>query len=99
MSPVKLAGADDLQPLSTALPGFDVAPRLFLLAPAGLPQPIADRLGEAARTVMSAPDLAPAAAAQGAVPAFIAGPALGASLAEESARWAQVIRSQKISAE
>ena len=99
MSPVKLAGADDLQPLSTALPGFDVAPRLFLLAPAGLPQPIADRLGEAARTVMSAPDLTPAAAAQGAVPAFIAGPALGASLAEESARWAQVIRSQKISAE
>ena len=99
MSPVKLAGADDLQSLSTALPGFDVAPRLFLLAPAGLPQPIADRLGEAARTVMSAPDMAPAAAAQGAVPAFIAGPALGASLAEESARWAQVIRSQKISAE
>ena len=99
MSPVKLAGADDLQPLSTALPGFDVAPRLFLLAPAGLPQPIADRLGEAARTVMSAPDMAPAAAAQGAVPAFIPGSALGASLAEESARWAQVIRSQKISAE
>ena len=62
-------------------------------------QPIADRLGEAARTVMSAPDMAPAAAAQGAVPTFIAGPALGASLAEESARWAQVIRSQKISAE
>ena len=99
MSPVKLAGADDLQPLSSALPGFDVAPRLFLLAPAGLPQPIADRLGEAARTVMSAPDLAPAAAAQGAVPAFVAGTALGASLAEESARWGQVIRSQKISTE
>ena len=99
MSPVKLAGADDLQPLSNALPGFDVAPRLFLLAPAGLPQPITDRLGEAARTVMSAPDLATAAAAQGAVPAFVAGTALGASLAEESARWAQVIRSQKISAE
>ncbi len=99
MSPVKLAGADDLLPLSTALPGFDVAPRLFLLAPAGLPQPIADRLGESARTVMSAPDLATAAAAQGAVPAFVAGPALGASLVEESARWAQVIRSQKINAE
>ncbi|MDB5947302.1 MAG: transporter substrate-binding protein [Ramlibacter sp.] len=99
MSPVKLAGADDLQSLSTALPGFDVAPRLFLLAPAGLPQPVAERLGEAVRTVMAAPDLAPAAAAQGAVPAFVPASALAASLAEESARWRQVIRSQKISAE
>lgn len=99
MSPVKLSGADDLQSLSTALPGFDAAPRLFLLAPAGLPQPVADRLGEAARIVMAAPDLAPAAAAQGAVPAYLPGAALGTSLAEESARWARVIRSQKISSE
>jgi tripartite-type tricarboxylate transporter receptor subunit TctC len=99
MSPVKLAGAEDLQSLSTALPGFDVAPRLFLLAPAGLPQPIADRLGEAVRVVMAAPDLASIAAAQGAVPAYVPASALGASLAEESARWRQVIRSQKITAE
>lgn len=54
MSQVKLLGADDLQSLATALPGFDAAPRLFLLAPAGLPQPVADRLGEAARIVMAA---------------------------------------------
>lgn len=99
MSPVKLAGADDLQALATALPGFDVAPRLFLLAPAGLPQAIAERLGEAVRVVMAAPDLAAASAAQGAVPAFVPANVLGASLAEESARWRQVIRSQKISAE
>jgi tripartite-type tricarboxylate transporter receptor subunit TctC len=99
MSPVKLPGADGLLPLSTALPGFDVAPRLFLLAPAGLPQPIAERLGEAVRIVMAAPDLPLAAAAQGAVPAFMPASALGASLVEESGRWAQVIRSQKISAE
>ena len=99
MSPVKLAGADDLQSLSTALPGFDVAPRLFLLAPAGLPRPIAERLGDAVRAVMAAPDLASAAAAQGAVPAFVPASALGPSLAGESIRWRQVIRSQKISTE
>ncbi|MDQ6882021.1 MAG: tripartite tricarboxylate transporter substrate-binding protein [Pseudomonadota bacterium] len=99
MSPVKLAGADDLQSLSTALPGFDVAPRLFLLAPAGLPQPIAERLGEAVRAVMAAPDLASAAAAQGAVPAFVPAGALGPSLAGESARWRQLIRARKISVE
>ncbi len=99
MSPVRLAGADDLQSLATALPGFDVAPRLFLLAPAGLPQQIAERLGDAVRAVMAAPDLASAAAAQGAVPAFVPASALGPSLAGESIRWRQVIRSQKISAE
>ena len=99
MSPVQLAGADHLLPLSSALPGFDVAPRLFLLAPAGLPPAIVERLGEAVKTVMAAPDLAPAAAAQGAVPAFVAASALGASMAEESVRWGQLVRSQKISAE
>ena len=99
MSPVKLMGADGLQSLSTALPGFDVAPRQFLLAPAGLPSSVGERLAEAVRVVMAAPDLGPAAAAQGAVPAFVAASALAASLAEESARWGQVIRSQKISAE
>jgi tripartite-type tricarboxylate transporter receptor subunit TctC len=99
MSPVRLVGADDLLPLATALPGFDAAPRLFLLAPAGLPQAVANRLGDAVRVVMAAPDLATSAAAQGAVPAYLPGPALGASLAEESARWAQVIKRQKISAE
>ena len=99
MSPVKLVGADGLQSLSTALPGFDAAPRLFLLAPAGLPPPVAERLAEAVRVVMAAPDLWPAAAAQGAVPAFVAASALAASLAEESARWGEVIRSQRISAE
>ena len=99
MSPVKLVGADGLQSLSTALPGFDAAPRLFLLAPAGLPPPVAERLAEAVRVVMAATDLGPAAAAQGAVPAFVAASALAASLAEESARWGEVIRSQRISAE
>ena len=99
MSPVKLVGADGLQSLSTALPGFDAAPRLFLLAPAGLPPPVAERLAEAVRVVMAAPDLWPAAAAQGAVPAFVAASALAASLTEESARWGEVIRSQRISAE
>ncbi len=99
MSPVKLGGADDLLPLASALPGFDAAPRLFLLGPAGMPQAVADRLGEAARVVMAAPDMASVAAAQGAVPAFVPGSALAASLSEESARWAKVIRSQKISVE
>ena len=80
------------------LPGFSAVPRLFLLAPAGTPQAIVDRLSEATRTVMAAPDIAPAAAQLGAVPAFLPAAALAPDLQAESSAWAQVIRDQKISA-
>jgi tripartite-type tricarboxylate transporter receptor subunit TctC len=99
MSNDKLAGAEDVPALSTAVPGIDVAPRLFLLAPAGTPAAIVEKLSEAVRHVMMAPDMAQAAAAQGAVPDFLPAAALGASLAQESARWGRVIREQKISAQ
>lgn len=99
MSPVKIAGAEDLAPLADALPGFDAAPRLFLLAPAGTPAAIIDRLSEATRTVMAAPDMAQAAALQGAVPAFMASGPLASDIARESAAWGKVIREQKISAQ
>jgi tripartite-type tricarboxylate transporter receptor subunit TctC len=96
MSNDKLPGAEAIEPLSSAVPGIDVAPRLFLLAPAGTPGPVLERLGEAARTVMGAPDMAQAAALQGAVPDYMPAAALAAALAKESQRWGQVIAQQKI---
>jgi tripartite-type tricarboxylate transporter receptor subunit TctC len=98
MSPVVIAGAD-IAPLADALPGFDAAPRLFLIAPAATPAAIVDRLSEATRTVMAAPDLAQAAAVQGAVPAFLPASAMVSEIARESAMWGKVIRDRKISAE
>jgi len=99
MSNDKLPGAEDIAALSTAVPGVDVAPRLFLLAPAGTPPAIIERLGEAARTVMSAPDLPQAAALQGAVPDYMPAAALATAIAQESARWGKVISEQKITAQ
>ncbi len=99
MSNDKLPGAEDVLPLSSAVPGVDVAPRLFLVAPAGTPQAVVDKLGEAVRTVMSAPDMAQAAGLQGAVPAYLPAAALAASLSQESGRWGKVIRDQKIAAQ
>lgn len=96
MSNDKLPGAEDIAALSTAVPGVDVAPRLFLLAPAGTPNAIVERLGEAARSVMSAPDLHRAAALQGAVPDYMPSAALATALAQESARWGKLISEQKI---
>ncbi|WP_420226293.1 Bug family tripartite tricarboxylate transporter substrate binding protein [Pigmentiphaga litoralis] len=98
MSPVAIAGAD-IAPVADALPGFDAAPRLFLIAPAGTPAAIVDRLSEATRTVMAAPELAQAAAVQGAVPAYLPASAMVSEIPRESAMWGKVIRDRKISAE
>ncbi len=99
MSNDKLPGAEDVAALSTAVPGVDVAPRLFLLAPAGTPAAVIDKLGEAARAAMSAPDLPQAAALQGAVPDFMPSAALATAMAQESARWGKLISEQKISSQ
>ena len=99
MSPVKLAGAEDVPPISEALPGFNVAPRLYLTAPAGTPAAVIERLGEAVRTVLASPELAQAVSVQGAVPAYMAAGPLATDLARESAAWGQFIKAQNITAQ
>ena len=99
MNPVKLAGAEDIAPLSDALPGFSAVPRLYVLAPAGTPPAIVERLSDTLRTVMEAPDIAQIAAQQGAVPAYMPAGPLAADIVRESAEWGKVIREQKITAQ
>ena len=99
MSSDKLAGAENVPALSDALPGFGVAPRLVLLAPAGTPAPVVEKLGEAVRAVLASADLAQAAAQQGAVPAYMAAGPLAADLVRESQDWGRIIKAQKIAVE
>jgi tripartite-type tricarboxylate transporter receptor subunit TctC len=99
MSRAKLAGAENVPPLADALPGFDMAPRLFLLAPAGTPAAVVEKLNDAVRTVLASSDLAQAAAQQGAIPAYMASGPLAVDMVRESADWARIIKAQKISAE
>jgi tripartite-type tricarboxylate transporter receptor subunit TctC len=99
MNPVKLAGAEDIAPLSDALPGFSAVPRLYVLAPAGTPAAIVDKLSDTLRSVMEAPDIAQVAAQQGAVPAYMPAGPLAADIVRESAEWGKVIREQGITAQ
>lgn len=99
MSSDKLAGAENVPALSDALPGFGVAPRLFLLAPAGTPAPVVEKLGEAVRAVLSSADLVQAAAQQGAIPAYMAAGPLTSDLLRESQDWGRIIKAQKIAVE
>lgn len=97
MSKDKLPGADKVPALADALPGFDLAPRLFLLAPAGTPAAVVEKLSETVRSVLASADLAQAAALQGAVPAYMAAGPFAADLTRESAEWGRIIKQQKIS--
>jgi tripartite-type tricarboxylate transporter receptor subunit TctC len=99
MNTDKLAGAENVPPMADALPGFDVAPRLMLLAPAGTPADIVGKLDAAVRKVLASADLAQAAALQGAIPAYMEPAALGREMKRESAEWSKVITAQKISAQ
>ncbi len=99
MSSGKLPGAESVPAIADALPGFDAAPRLMVMAPAGTPAAVVDKLNEAIRTVLATDDLAQAAAKQGAIPAYVPPAQLASSLPQEAARWAQIIRTQKISAQ
>ena len=99
MNTAKLAGAENVPAMAEALPGFDVAPRLMLLAPVGTPAAITDKVNDAVRTVLASADLAQAAALQGAIPAYMEPAQLGAEMQRESASWGSIIKAQKISAE
>lgn len=98
MSNVSLPGAENVTPMSDALPGFSVAPRLMLLAPAGTPASVVERLSEAVRVTLANPEVIRSANLQGAVPAYLPTAELATDLVRESATWAKIIKEQKITA-
>jgi tripartite-type tricarboxylate transporter receptor subunit TctC len=96
MSDDKLPGAENVPALSQAVPGLSVAPRLFVLAPAGTPAPVVQRLNDAISKVLNSPDMADAAGKQGAVPAYMPPAELAAEMKRESEQWGKVIKAQNI---
>jgi tripartite-type tricarboxylate transporter receptor subunit TctC len=99
MNTAKLEGVEGVAPLADAVPGFDVAPRIFVLAPAGTPNEIVDKLSAAVKAVLDAPETAAAAAAQGTLRAYATPAQLGKDMADETARWKRIIAEQRIVAE
>ena len=99
MNNAKLEGAESVAPLADALPGFDVAPRIFVLAPAGTPNEIVDKLSAAVKTVLDTPEAGAAAAAQGTLRAYSTPAQLGKDMADETVRWKRIITEQRIVAE
>lgn len=95
----RLASVPDWPALAETLPGFDAAPRLFLLAPAGTPRAVVQRLSDAVRAALAARDLIEGFEKQGASAMPMSADELGSNMAAEVGRWAAVARDSGIKPE
>ncbi len=99
LSPTRLPGTESISLLSDVVPNFNVAPYLFVVAPAGTPADVVSKLSETLRSVMANDDLAQTALRQGAVRGYANAAQLSREMAQETARWSRLIRDQKITAD
>jgi len=98
-SPQRLPTNPDWPAMAETLPGFSAAPNVFVVAPPGTPAAVIQKLSAAIRAGLNARDVQENLAKQGATPAP-AGPAeLGAQIAEETKRWAAVVKDAGIKTE
>jgi tripartite-type tricarboxylate transporter receptor subunit TctC len=88
----RLASFPDIPPIADTVPGFDAASWQMLVAPAGTPRPILDKLHAEAKAIAAAPDITARVLEGGMLPMdnpSIEG--LQAFVKAEIARWAKVV--------
>ncbi len=76
----------------SGLPGFEVSAWDGVLAPAGTPPVVIDRLNAAIRTALADPEVRDALVARGAQPVPGTPEAFARHIAAESEKWAQVVK-------
>ena len=74
--------------MAETLPGFNAAPSVFLVAPAGTPAAVVQRLSSALRAALASRDVEENFARQGATAAPGTPQELGTLIAEDTRRWA-----------
>ena len=75
------------------LPGFDVALRYGLVAPAGTPRPIIERLNKELRAALATEDVIRRLAIDGAEPLSTTPEEYAADIDREETKWSQVVKS------
>jgi tripartite-type tricarboxylate transporter receptor subunit TctC len=90
----RVTAAPDIVPLAEAgIPGFDATSWQMVVAPAGLPKEILNRLNVELRAIVSEPRFAEELAGKGMVPLVTAPPPeLQAYVKSEIVRWAEVVK-------
>ena len=91
-SPQRLPTMPDWPTMAETLPGFSAAPNVFLVAPAGTPRPVIEKLSKATGAAVSSKEVQENLAKQGATSTPSSAPELGRQIAEETKRWAAVVK-------
>jgi tripartite-type tricarboxylate transporter receptor subunit TctC len=80
------------------LPGFENAGWFGLMAPAGTPREVIDRVHRDSARILNSEDFRAKLAQQGMVPVANSPVEFAAAIREESARWAKVIHERGLAA-
>jgi tripartite-type tricarboxylate transporter receptor subunit TctC len=91
-SPQRMPAAPQIPALAETLPGFNAAPNVFLVAPAGATAGVVQRVSAALRAALGTAEVRESLAKQGATPMSLAPRELGAQIADEMKRWAAVVK-------
>ncbi|WP_433995923.1 Bug family tripartite tricarboxylate transporter substrate binding protein [Bradyrhizobium genosp. L] len=78
--------------VEAGVPGYEATIWLGLMAPAGTPQPIIDKLNKAVNIAIKRPDVAQLWATQGAVPMAMTPEEFGKFLRSDIVKWADVVK-------
>ena len=81
------------------VPGYEVSNWIGIVAPAGTPQPIIDKLHQEITAIQDSPEVARQFAAEGAEAMRMSSAAFGAYMVAEMAKWERVVREGGIKAE
>ena len=82
-----------------ALPGYEVSPWYGLLAPAGTPRVIVERLNAEVTKIVRSPEMKGKLASQGAEPAGGTPEDYAAAIRADTATWARVVKEARLSGE
>jgi tripartite-type tricarboxylate transporter receptor subunit TctC len=78
--------------MAESLPGFNVSSKTFIAAPAGLPEPIAQKVTASVQKIIASPEYAKFLEAQGFEPETRTPAQYQAVPAEEVKHWAEIVR-------
>jgi tripartite-type tricarboxylate transporter receptor subunit TctC len=86
----------DVPPIANTVPGFENAGWFGIVAPAGTPKEVIDKVYRDTKKALEAPDLREKLAAQGLAPVANTPDEMAKALKEESALWARVVAERRI---
>ena len=96
----RIAAAPDLPTVAEqGLPGFSGVPWVSLMAPAGTPKPIVDKLHAEVVRILQTPAMRETFTAQGVLPMVMTQPELAAFIKAEIAKWGKAVKDSGAKAE